>query len=40
MFLIMEKKEIYVPLALEILEVQMEKGYAVSGGDFGDGGGW
>lgn len=33
------KKESYEPLVIEILEIQMEKGYAVSVPSFGDGDG-
>ena len=28
----------YVPLELEVIEVQMEHGYAFTGNDFGEGG--
>lgn len=39
----MEEKRVYEPLVMEILEVQIEKGYAmsaVSGDGFGDNGSW
>lgn len=36
----MKEKEIYVHLEIEVLEIKMEKGYAVSGSNFNPGGGW